>query len=574
MSYFRFESFSNLIFMLSLVLAPIAIYLLKNRFKELLKYFDVSKININKKIVSITLIAVAFVALTIALMRPQGGFTQKKSKSLGVEVVILVDVSKSMLAEDIKPSRLEFVKNEISYLLSSGAITRASLIAFAGSSAVLSPLTADLSAIEINLESLSPDSVGVQGTNFKSALMQARNSFFNGGLSSGEGESLSRVLLLFSDGEDHQEGAIKEAKELKDLGVVIQSVLVGTEQGSAIPLFNNFGNRVGYVRDKSGEAITTKAKPEFLKTLAKETDGSFYHFVYGHAGADSLISNIKNMEQSKLNIGSIVSYTEYYQIMLLLAFLILLYVYWKGALLVALICISPLGDANASSLNTVSPSSFLSLREAAQEIKAENYDKAIGIYTNILVKDPANIAARLSLALTYDMLKKYKASEKEYRYINKSVQKNFIALFNYGNSLAAQSRIDDALDAYQEALELNPDSKEVKANIELMMLQKQKSGESDKSEKQDKSGKGGEGQPDPNQDPANDQENDEKNKEKNDQSQKQKEDQQKKEAKEEPNKLSKKDIDQIIEEIKRQEQKVRARELNNNGRGKSLDKSW
>ena len=187
------------------------------------------------------LAALAFAV--VALARPQIGKSAQKIKSEGVEMVFAVDVSTSMLAEDVKPSRLERAKSELSRLLDLLGGDKVGIVAFAGSATLVSPLTNDKSALKMFLESLSPQSVETQGTEFRKALREARAAFDRGGIDPEEGGRVTRVVLLASDGEDQEPGALEEARKLADDGVRVFAMAFGTERGAPIPLRGRAGIR-------------------------------------------------------------------------------------------------------------------------------------------------------------------------------------------------------------------------------------------------------------------------------------------------------------------------------------------
>lgn len=610
MKSFRFESPEILwVSLVALLFIAVAYFLISKRYKVIVTYFgNQFKKSFSVKRVSICALGVAALLICFALARPQGGLTRTKVKSLGVETVILVDVSQSMMAQDIKPSRLDFIKNEISYILDSGVINRASLIAFAGSSVTLSPLTSDLSAIKVELDSLSIDSVGLQGTNMTSALQRADDSFLNGGLTNSDDSSVTKILLLFSDGEDNEPGAVDIARKLVKDNVSVFTIAIGTEKGAAIPIINRYGQQAGYLKNKKSETVITKLKPDFLKKIAKETKGRFYHFSYGHNGANQLIEHLKNEESKQNTTSAKVTYTEYFQFLLIMSFVLLLAVYWKGFLVIGFVVVT----LSSESTWAFSISNYSGFKEATEALKSENYIKASDIYLKILISNPENKQARLNLALTYDLLKEHKKADQEYTYLESLNSLGFEGCFNYANSLAVQEKTDEALVYYQKALSYSPNSKEVKANIELLMLNQQKQ-DSDKESEQDKksqqdqeSQSDQEGQPDKESQPDKEGQPDsnpsEKGKEKegadSDKESEKPSDSEQKEAGEkpkdgkeadgpksgleqgaksnsQPGELSKEDINQILEEINRQEQKIRAKDqMTGKGKGQSLEKSW
>jgi len=262
------------------------------------------------------------VSLTIlAWARPQSGKSQEKIKSEGIEVMFLVDVSESMMAEDVKPNRLAQAKVELARLLDLSPGNKVGVIAFAGSSALLCPLTNDPSAVKMYIESLSPSSVSAQGTNFEEALRVAQESFERGGVSTDETSKATRVILVASDGEDHEEGALAMADKIAKAGIKIFTVAYGTEKGGAIPVRDGMGYLRGYKKDQQGQTILSTVRGEFLQKLAQAGQGSFYFAVFGGNHVTHLNEDFDKLDKTLFDSQIATQYEERFQVFLLLAFL-------------------------------------------------------------------------------------------------------------------------------------------------------------------------------------------------------------------------------------------------------------
>ncbi|RYZ86096.1 MAG: VWA domain-containing protein, partial [Proteobacteria bacterium] len=196
--------------------------------------------------------SLALLFFVFALARPQMGQSMQEIKSQGVEIMFAVDVSESMMAEDVRPNRLEQVKTDLSRLLDRMQGNRVGVIAFAGSAAVLSPLTNDPNATKMYLDSLSPASVSSQGTSFEEALRLAVDAFKRGGAGEDDTTKVTRVILFASDGEDHEPGAVEAAKNLVKQGIRVFTVAYGTEKGAPIPMKDGMGFWKQNKKDRSG----------------------------------------------------------------------------------------------------------------------------------------------------------------------------------------------------------------------------------------------------------------------------------------------------------------------------------
>lgn len=255
----------------------------------------------------------------VALARPQVGVSQQEVRSEGVELMLMVDVSESMMAEDIKPNRLEQVKSELSKLIELMPGNKVGLVAFAGSAVMLSPLTTDPAAMRMYLDSLTPLSVSTQGTEFKEALLASEQAFQRGGVQKDDQVQVTRVVLIASDGEDHEPGALEQAEKMAKEGMRIFSLAYGTEKGSQIPERDNLGFLRGYKKDRQGNTVVSSVNGKALQELAKSGKGSFYHAVFGGDHIQKIADDISQLEKTQFETQVATQYDERYQYVLLLA---------------------------------------------------------------------------------------------------------------------------------------------------------------------------------------------------------------------------------------------------------------
>lgn len=289
-----------------------------------------SSVSAKKRKIKNALQLLVLFLFVLALARPQMGESQQEVKSEGVEIIFAVDVSESMLAEDVKPSRLEQAKAELSRLIDLMPGNKVGVVAFAGSAALLSPLTNDPGAIKMYLDSLEPNSVSSQGTNFTDALLTAQEAFNRGGVSTDESVKVTRVILIASDGEDHERGALDAAKKMADEGVRIFTLAYGTEKGGAIPVRDGMGFLKGYKKDRSGQTILTTVKGEALRSLAQAGQGSFYFATFGGMQTKHLVEDISKLERAQFDTTMATQYEERFQSLLLLAILLALFEIFLG----------------------------------------------------------------------------------------------------------------------------------------------------------------------------------------------------------------------------------------------------
>lgn len=263
------------------------------------------------------------ICLVIALARPQAGESQQEIKSEGIEMLILADVSDSMTSEDVRPSRLAQMKIELSKLLELMPGNKVGIIAFAGSSALLSPLTSDPNALRMYIDSLDINSVSSQGTNFETALSYAKEAFEKGGVTQDKSSRTTRVVLVTSDGEDQEKGALEVAGKLAKEGIKIFTIAYGTEKGGAIPVRDNYNNMTGYKKDSNGQTILTQVRGDFLKSLAEAGGGRFYFSYVNSDHLKKFVSDVSELEKSQFQSSTMTQYEEKFTLPLLVGILLI-----------------------------------------------------------------------------------------------------------------------------------------------------------------------------------------------------------------------------------------------------------
>jgi len=249
------------------------------------------------------LLGIAF--LIISLVNPKMGTKLKTIKREGVDVVFALDVSKSMLAEDIAPNRLEKAKQIISKTIDRLGSDRVGIIIYAGNSYPLLPITTDHAAANMFLQNANPDMVSSQGTAINEALELAKTYYNND-------EQTNRFLIIISDGEDHQEETKQVAQNLANEGVKIYTVGVGTERGGPIPMRLN-GAMIGYKKDNKGETVITKRMPEVLQGIADASDGKYIDGNITENPVSEIAEIIANAEKSEFETKQFSDYKDQFQ---------------------------------------------------------------------------------------------------------------------------------------------------------------------------------------------------------------------------------------------------------------------
>ncbi len=269
-----------------------------------------------KQIWKAILILLAFSLLVLALADPQIGTRLEEVKREGIDIFIALDVSKSMLAEDVAPNRLERAKHEIASFIDRLQGDRVGLIVFSGLAFVQCPLTLDYSAAKLFLDDVEVGMVPVPGTAISEAIKTAMNSFVNK-------ELKHKVLILITDGEDHEGDPVETAKEAAKQGIVIYTIGIGSPQGAPIPEYDRYGRRIGFKKDRNGQVITTRLDVTTLEDIAFETDGKFYISTTGNTELDKIYEEISGMEKKELASREFTQFEDRFQIFLLLALVVL-----------------------------------------------------------------------------------------------------------------------------------------------------------------------------------------------------------------------------------------------------------
>lgn len=255
----------------------------------------------------------AYALLVLAAARPQFGSKLREETSQGVEMMLVVDVSNSMLAEDFEPTRLERTKYAINKLFEGMKQDRVGLVVFAGEPKVQLPITSDYRMAKAFSKRIDPSLVSVQGTAIGKALAQALMSF-----SSETQENHSRVVILITDGENHDDDALAEARRAAEMGVRIFTIGIGTPEGAPIRIGGEF------IEDEHGEMVVSKLNEQMLEEIATLTGGAYVRSSKQSIGLDEIVANINDMEQTELSTVRFEEFNEQFQYLLGAALLLLL----------------------------------------------------------------------------------------------------------------------------------------------------------------------------------------------------------------------------------------------------------
>ena len=281
-------------------------YKAQNKFanKVLLKRLTPNS-SLFKSILKVIMISLVFACLAIALVNPKIGTKLETVKREGVDIVFAIDVSKSMLAEDIAPNRLEKAKQLVTQIINKLASDRVGIIAYAGKAFPQLPITTDYAAAKMFLQSMNTDMLSSQGTAINEAIKLAKTYY-------DDAEQTNRVLIIISDGEDHSEEAAAVAKEASEEGIRIFTIGVGDIKGGPIPEKRN-GIVLNYKKDRQGETVITHLNEEVLKDIASNAHGEYINGKNTNEVVDKIGEILNKMDKTEFESKQYADFKDQFQ---------------------------------------------------------------------------------------------------------------------------------------------------------------------------------------------------------------------------------------------------------------------
>jgi len=270
----------------------------------------------SKRYIKFIVTAIAFVLLVIGIINPQVGSKLEKVKREGIDLMLVLDVSNSMLAEDIKPNRLERSKMAISSLVDKLEGDRIGIIIFAGNAYKQLPLTTDYAAARLFLSAVDTKIVPSQGTAIGEAIDLAVASFDDG--------EHNKAIIVITDGENHEDDAIGAATSASEIGIKVFTIGMGLPEGSPIPLYNQYGNQTGFKKDRQGQTVITKLNEDMLRQIAAAGDGSYARANNASTGLRKIFDDISEIEKKEIETKQFTDYEDRFQYYLGAALLLLL----------------------------------------------------------------------------------------------------------------------------------------------------------------------------------------------------------------------------------------------------------
>jgi len=305
------------------IVAILYFFTIRWREKALKKYGEYSVVNRlladvskTKRIWKFILYVVAFALIIIGLVNPLIGMKEQEVKRKGADIMICLDVSNSMNAEDLQPSRLEKSKQALSKLIEKLKGDRIGIIVFGGQAYVQLPITTDYAAAKLFLSSINTGMVPTQGTAIGNAIDLAIESF-------GKDEGKNKAIVVITDGENHEDDAVKAAEYAYEKGISVHAIGIGSEQGAPIPIFRN-NVREGYRKDKEGNTIITKLNEQALQEIASAGNGIYVRATNADVGLKNILQAIDELDKKEFESKMYSDYEDQFQWFVVFAFVLLI----------------------------------------------------------------------------------------------------------------------------------------------------------------------------------------------------------------------------------------------------------
>lgn len=567
---FRFEDITYLYLLAVIpVLALLRFMMTRTQKKRLKKFGDpqlvrqlMPDVSRWRPAVKFWLLQAALALIIVMLARPQFGTRISHEKRQGIETLIAMDISNSMLAEDVTPSRLDRCKMMVENLVDNFTDDKIGLIVFAGDAFIQLPITSDYVSAKMFLADIQPSMIRTQGTDIALAIRKAQNSFT-------QEENIGKAIIVITDGEDHEGGAVEAAKEARKKGMRVYVLGVGSDGGSPIPDGNG-----GYMKDRSGNTVMTRLNQDMCRQIAQAGGGAYIHVDNNSDAQRQLDNELAKLAKKETESTVFSEYDEQFQAVGILVLLLLI------AELCILECKNPLlrnvrffkGKRRYSSAMTLlmlmtamaanAQNDRDYIREGNRNFRSGKFAEAEVSYRKSIEKNPRNPQAAYNLGNALFAQKKDSAAVVAYEsgvQLETSAIRKSMGYHNMGVVCQSHKMFSEAIEAYKNALRLNPKDDEARYNLEICKKQQKNQQNKQNQDKQDqkKDDKG-------------------KDQKKDQQKEKQKQDKDKQQQNKDKNKMSKDNAEQLLNAAIQQEKNTqkRMKDKMQQPRSRQLDKNW
>lgn len=437
-----------------------------------------------KPYIKFSLYTITFCLLVLGLSRPQIGARVKEVKRKGIEIIVALDVSNSMMAQDYAPNRLEYAKRALSRLVEELSDDRIGLIVFAGDAYIQLPITSDFVSAKLFLNSIDPNLVPRQGTAIGKAITTSIRSF---SLESKTG----RALIIISDGENHDDNPLEATALAVKEGIKVYTIGIGSPSGSPIPTAN--GN---LMKDNEGNIVVTKLDESTLQQIALEGNGKYLRATPTKIGLSDIVRDVRKLNGSELNSVVFEDFNEQYQYLFVIAFVILILEFlisnrktkWLHKLnffgrrthIFLLLMLIP--------AITFAQKERGVMRKGNRAYRNKNYTEAEISYLKAKDLAPADKGITYNLGNALYKQNKFEQAKERYNEViseSKDPKVRSQASFNLGNTCMKDQKWEDAMNAFAQALRLNPNDRNAKENYTYAFLKNQQNKQDQKQQNKD-----------------------------------------------------------------------------------------
>jgi Ca-activated chloride channel family protein len=422
-----------------------------------------------------TLAVLALGFLILAFANPQLGTRLEEVKREGIDLFVALDVSLSMKAEDIRPSRLEKAKRDVSALLNKLRGDRVGLIVFAGDAFVQFPLTSDYSAADLFISAVDVDAVPTPGTMIASAMDLALKSF-------SEDLPTQKAIIIVSDGENTEGDILTAVEKVTKAGVKVYTVGMGTTEGGPIPIYNAAGARADYKRDRAGSIVLTRLDESTLQQISASTGGSYRRATSGGNEIDEIFEELSALERVEFGVKQVTGFESMYQYPLAMALLLFLLEFLlserRGTVLSWLRRLIPAAVLVALSLGAPSAHAQTHrslIGEGNEAFERGKFTDAEAEYKKALQEYPDSRVGQFNLGDAYykqDRFDEARQAFETFAATGDRPHEVSQAFYNMGNTLFKAEKLDESIEAYKQALRINPNDDEARHNLELARRKK------------------------------------------------------------------------------------------------------
>jgi tetratricopeptide (TPR) repeat protein len=537
-----------------------------------------------KRTVKQALLLLSLACLIVAAANPQVGTRLEEVKREGIDLFIALDVSLSMKAEDIRPSRLEKAKRDVSDLLRKLEGDRVGLVVFAGEAFVQFPLTADYSAADLFINAVDVEAVPVPGTMIGSAIEVALKSFR-------KDLPTQKAIVVVSDGENTEGDITGAVDKARKEGVRVFAIGMGTPDGSPIPIYGATGERTDYKHDRAGNIVLTKLDESALQQIALTTGGSYRRATNAGNEIDEIHKELAALQKTEMGSLQVTGFEDQFHYPLTLAIILLtielLLSERRGRLLTRLMRVLPATRVLPLLLIfCVAPVSSQTVRSHVASgndaYGKAKYADAEAEYKKALERDTTSREAQFNLGNAYYKQQRSDEAQRMYSHriaASKAPADKEMAYYNLGNTFFKSEKLEESIEAYKRSLRIDPSDEEARYNYLLAVdrLKKQQDQKKqDKQNKQDKQDKNDQNKQDQQQN-QNQQQNQDKQDQKNQQQQQPQQQQAKQDQtkqQQQKNQMPKQQADRILEALRNNEKEVQ-KQLRKRAASKIIiEKDW